>query len=65
MLYGKKTCKLTKKKVNLQKNPHGYIKIPLGCRSVLVGDKLYITGGNDEYREYPNAIKKNYGYAKC
>ena len=56
MIYDKKACKLTKKKVNLQKNPHGYIKFPLGCRSVLVGDKLYITGGKDEYREYQNAL---------
>ena len=56
MIYDKKACKLTKKKVNLQKNPHGYIKFPLGCRSVLVGDKLYITGGKDEYKEYPNAL---------
>jgi hypothetical protein len=56
MIYDKKACKLTKKKVNLQKNPHGYTKFPLGCRSVLVGDKLYITGGKDEYREYPNSL---------
>ena len=56
MLYDKKACKLTKKKVNLQKNPHGYTKFPLGCRSVLVGDKLYITGGKDEYKEYQNAL---------
>ena len=56
MIYDKKACKLTKKKVNLQKNPHGYTKFPLGCRSVLVGDKLYITGGKDEYKEYPNAL---------
>ena len=56
MIYDKKACKLTKKKVNLQKNPHGYTKFPLGCRSVLVGDKLYITGGKDEYKEYPNSL---------
>ena len=56
MIYDKKACKLTKKKVNLQKNPHGYTKFPLGCRSVLVGDKLYITGGKDEYQEYQNAL---------
>ena len=56
MIYDKKACKLTKNKVNLQKNPHGYTKFPLGCRSVLVGDKLYITGGKDEYREYPNSL---------
>ena len=54
--YDKKTNKLTKKKINLKKNPHGYTKFPLGCRSVLVGDKLYITGGKDTYREYPNAL---------
>jgi len=56
MIYDKKKNKLTKKKVNLQKNPHGYTKFPLGCRSVLVGDKLYITGGKDEYKEYPNSL---------
>jgi hypothetical protein len=56
MIYDKKANKLTKKKVNLQKNPHGYTKFPLGCRSVLIGDKLYITGGKDEYKEYPNAL---------
>ena len=56
MLFDKKACKLTKKKINLQKNPHGYTKFPLGCRWVLVGDKLYITGGKDEYMEYPNCL---------
>ena len=56
MLFDKKTCKLTKKKINLQKNPHGYTKFPLGCRWVLVGEKLYITGGKDEYMEYPNCL---------
>jgi len=56
MIYDKKASKLTKKKVNLQKNPHGYTKFPLGCRSVLVGDKLYITGGKDEYQEYKNSL---------
>ena len=56
MIYDKKSCKLTKRKVNLQKNPHGYTKFPLGCRSILVGDKLYITGGKDEYTEYQNAL---------
>ena len=38
--------------MNLKKNPHGYTKFPLGCRSILVGDKLYITGGKDEFQEY-------------
>ena len=56
MLFDKKTSKLIKKKINLQKNPHGYTKFPLGCRWVLVGEKLYITGGKDEYMEYPNCL---------
>ena len=56
MLFDKKSLKIIKKKINLQKNPHGYTKFPLGCRWVLVGDKLYITGGKDEYTEYPNSL---------
>ena len=56
MIFDKKTCKLIKKRINLQKNPHGYIKFPLGCRWVFVNDKLYITGGKDQYREYPNCL---------
>ena len=40
----------------MKKNPHGYTKFPLGCRSILVGEKLYITGGKDEFREYPNCL---------
>ena len=56
MIYDKKTGKLIKKQINLQKNPHGYTKFPLGCRWVFVSDKLYITGGKDEYREYPNCL---------
>jgi hypothetical protein len=56
MLFDKKSLKIIKKKINLQKNPHGYTKFPLGCRWVLVGDKLYLTGGKDEYTEYPNSL---------
>ena len=56
MIYDKKLNKMTKKKLKLLKNPHGYTKFPLGCRSVLVGEKLYITGGKDEYKQYPNCI---------
>ena len=56
MLFDKKTCKLVKKQINLQKNPHGYTKFPLGCRWVYIGDKLYITGGKDEFAEYPNCL---------
>ena len=48
--------KIIKKKLKLLKNPHGYTKFPLGCRWVLVGEKLYITGGKDEYQQYSNCI---------
>ena len=56
MIYDKKLQKIIKKKLKLVKNPHGYTKFPLGCRSVLVGEKLYITGGKDEFMEYPNCL---------
>ena len=56
MIYDKKLKKIIKKKLNLKKNPHGYTKFPLGCRNILVGEKLYITGGKDEFREYPNCL---------
>ena len=52
MIYDKKARKLIKKHCKLTKNPHGYKTFPLGCRSLLIGDKLYITGGKDELREY-------------
>ena len=53
MIYDRKLKKIIKKKLKLLKNPHGYTKFPLGCRSILVGEKLYITGGKDEFMEYP------------
>ena len=52
MIYDRKLKKIIKKKLKLLKNPHGYTKFPLGCRSVLVGEKLYITGGKDEFMQY-------------
>ena len=55
-IYDKKLNKLIKKKLKLLKNPHGYTKFPLGCRWVLVGEKLYITGGKDENKQYCNCI---------
>jgi hypothetical protein len=42
--------------VKLTKNPFGYTKFPIGCRCLLIGDKLYISGGRDEYNEYPNVL---------
>ena len=56
MIYDKKLNKIIKKKLKLQKNPHGYTKFPHGCRCILVGEKLYITGGKDEYKQYQNCI---------
>ena len=56
MLYEKRTNKLTKRKLNLNKNPFGYTKFPIGCRSLLIGDKLYITGGRDENHIYGNVL---------
>ena len=56
MIYDKKQKKIIKKKLKLMKNPHGYTKFPLGCRSILVGEKLYVTGGKDEFMEYPNCL---------
>ena len=56
MIYDKKLKKIIKKNLKLTKNPHGYTKFPLGCRSILVGEKLYITGGKDAFMEYPNCL---------
>ena len=39
---------LIKKHVNLMKNPHGYTKFPIGCRFILIKDKLYISGGKGQ-----------------
>ena len=60
--YDKKFKKMYKIQVNLTKNPFGYTKFPIGCRSLLLGDKFYISGGRDEYNEYSNVLiydKKN------
>ena len=56
MIYEKKTQRMFKKALKLTKNPHGYTKFPIGCRSLLLGDKLYITGGKDESQEYRNVL---------
>jgi hypothetical protein len=55
-IYEKRNKKMVKYFVKLNKNPIGYTKFPLGCRSILIGDKLYISGGRDEYSEYPNVL---------
>ncbi len=56
MIYDKKLKKITKKTLKLTKNPHGYTKFPFGCRGLLIGDKVYITGGKDEFKQYPNCL---------
>ena len=46
--YDRKKRMLIKKHVNLMKNPHGYTKFPIGCRFILIKDKLYISGGKGQ-----------------
>ena len=55
-IYDKKLQKMTRKILKLAKNPYGYTKFPYGCRSILLGDKLYITGGRTETQEFPNVL---------
>ena len=55
-IYEKKNNKMYKIPVKLTKNPFGYTKFPIGCRCLLIGDKLYISGGRDEYNEYANVL---------
>ena len=62
-IYEKKNNKMLRIPVKLTRNPFGYTKFPIGCRSLLIGDKLYISGGRDETNEYVNILiyerKKN------
>ena len=60
MLYEKKANKLQKRRLALNKNPFGYTKFPVGCRSILVKDNLYIVGGKDEHQTYSNVLVYNY-----
>ena len=55
-IYDKKAQKMIRKNLKLTKNPFGYTKFPYGCRSLLIGDKFYITGGKTESQEFPNVI---------
>ena len=55
-IYDKKAQKMIRKNLKLTKNPFGYSKFPYGCRSILIGDKFYITGGRTETQEFPNVI---------
>jgi hypothetical protein len=55
-IYDKKSQKMNRVNLKLTKNPFGYTKFPYGCRSILIGDKFYITGGKTESQEFPNVI---------
>ena len=55
-IYEKRNKKMLKYYVKLSKNPFGYNKFPIGCRSILIGDKLYISGGRDEFNDFPNVL---------
>ena len=54
--YDKVKKKLIKKKLNLTKNPFGYTKFPIGCRTLQIGNKLYISGGRDTIKTYSNVL---------
>ena len=56
LLYYRKEQQMIKQTVQLKNNPLGYKTFPNGCRSLLIGDKLYITGGKDEQQYYPNVL---------
>ena len=56
MFYYRKNRQITKITIELTKNPFGYTKFPIGCRSLLIGDKLYISGGEDETQIYKNVL---------
>ena len=46
-LFDPATTKITKLKVPLSKEEHGYTTFPDGCRHLLIDSDLYITGGTD------------------
>ena len=47
LLYDKKTCSLQKKKLHFDKPSHTYNTFLPGCRTKIIKDKVYITGGID------------------
>ncbi len=53
-IYDKKTRAITKKKVQFDKAKHKYTYFLTGCRSVVIKDRLYITGGVDKERKESN-----------
>ena len=61
-LFDPATTKITKIKVPLTKEEHGYTTFPDGCRHLLIDSDLYITGGTDNCG-YPINIVLNYNLA--
>ena len=55
-LYDLNTKKIVKKTINLTKEEHGYTLFPEGCRHILLGNNLYITGGTDMYGMSINVV---------
>ena len=53
-LYDRKTRTITKRKVPLDKTKHKYSYFLNGCRSVVIKDRLYITGGVDKENNETN-----------
>jgi hypothetical protein len=51
-IYDRKKRQLIKKQVPLTKKVHGCSVFLDGCRYILHNDRLFITGGRDEYSEY-------------
>ena len=47
---------MIKKYLNLTKNPHGYTSFPIECRSLMLGNKIYITGGKNEKQVYKTVL---------
>ena len=56
LIFYKKTNKIIKRKLNLQINPHGYTTFPIGCRCLLLGDKVYISGGKSQIKLFSNVL---------
>ena len=61
-LFDPATTKITKIKVALTKEEHGYTTFPDGCRHLLIDSDLYITGGTDNCG-YPINIVLMYNLA--
>ena len=55
-IYIRRENQMTKHTVDLKINPYSYNKFPIGCRSILIGDKLYITGGKDSQKYYKTVL---------